>query len=271
MTASSSFKDRFCQIEAQYLRYWEFGCNNSRKVILLHGIGAAIECWETLIPILSRSFHVYAFDFLGFGQSDKPKISYSPNIYVESVVKFIQYHNIKKCSLIGHSMGGEIALLYALAEPMYVEKIVLLSSAGLGRVSIWLRLAATPTMLALLSTLLSHPRMGAVFFSYIYGMHFTVNSLSKLSQYWNDPLVAYAFASYIQSIKNERVIDNLESLEKACLAIWGKNDYLVPIKHAHVAQKLLQQCNLHIIEGGHGAYSQNPEEVNSLILEFLKD
>jgi pimeloyl-ACP methyl ester carboxylesterase len=263
-------QDKFCKIDDQHLRYWEFGNNNSQTVVLLHGIGAAIECWETLIPILSIYFHTYALDFLGFGKSSKPIIRYSPDIYTSLVNKFIQHHDIEHFSLIGHSMGGGIALNYTVNHPQRVEKLVLLSSAGLGRVNWLLRLAASSAFLPILSRGLSHPQIGPFIFRYIYGSYFNNNTLSSLSKYWSDPKVAYTFASYIQSIKDKPAIYGLETIEKPCLVIWGKDDLLVPVKHACVAKKLLKRCEVHVFKGGHGAYSQKPQKANTLITDFLQ-
>ena len=77
--------DKYCVIEHCRIRYWEAGPSAEMPVLLLHGIGAALESWESLFNCLSAKFHVFAIDLPGFGRSDK-----NDRIYASRSVDFLE-------------------------------------------------------------------------------------------------------------------------------------------------------------------------------------
>ena len=101
----------------------------------MHGLGASAERWSRVIPTLSTDYRVIAPDIIGFGYSDKPAVEYTMDFFVESLRSFLDNLGISKASIIGSSLGGHIASEFAIRFNHMVEKLVLVSPAGMMRKS----------------------------------------------------------------------------------------------------------------------------------------
>ena len=141
---SDHLGERYIQagrVRARYLSAGDSGTN----VILLHGLGDCAEIWKHNLGALGRRHRVFAPDLVGFGFTEKPPDDYSPSLFTGFIHDFMSALGIERASLVGHSLGGGIALQYVLAFPSRVEKLVLAASAGLGLETSWpLRLSTLP-------------------------------------------------------------------------------------------------------------------------------
>jgi pimeloyl-ACP methyl ester carboxylesterase len=108
-------------------------------VVLLHGIGldSATVSWRHAMPALAADHRVYALDFPGHGESDKPDAPYTSEYYRAALAAFLRQHDLEEASLVGLSMGGGIALGHALESEMDPERLVLVDSYGLGGDAYW--------------------------------------------------------------------------------------------------------------------------------------
>src|SRR5580704_15894744 len=132
-------------------------------LVLLHGITCSSETWEEIIPALAKHFTVIAPDLLGHGQSAKPSTEYSPGAYAAIVRDLLIGLGQTRVTLVGHSLGGGIAMQFSYLFPEMVERLVLVSSAGLGRdLHGVLRMAALPGAGAVLPWLGSSRLRGVV-------------------------------------------------------------------------------------------------------------
>src|SRR5215831_1180367 len=127
-TQSSLPPKKVAVVYGQNIRYVEAG--QGPAVILLHGLGAVKEIWGMNIGPLSAKYHVYALDQVGFGRSDKPLLDYRVATFTDFLYGFIQSQHLNKATLVGNSMGGWIALDFALRHPEMVDKVVLVNAAG---------------------------------------------------------------------------------------------------------------------------------------------
>jgi 4,5:9,10-diseco-3-hydroxy-5,9,17-trioxoandrosta-1(10),2-diene-4-oate hydrolase len=129
--------------------------------ILIHGLGVSADIWMYNLEALAKQHRVYVPDLVGFGRSEKPGPTFRPFDYTLFLDGFINLVNLDRVSLVGQSLGGGIALHYALQFPQKVDKLVLVDSAGLGREVIWtLRLVSLP----LLGEIFSYPTRKGVEF-----------------------------------------------------------------------------------------------------------
>src|SRR5262252_2380232 len=110
------------------LHYLEAG--RGAPVVLLHGLGGDGSRWGPNIEPLSRDFHVFALDEIGFGQSDKPLANYHTGMLAEFLVDFLKAANVGRASLVGNSMGAGVALYAAVHFPQAVDRIVLADGGG---------------------------------------------------------------------------------------------------------------------------------------------
>src|SRR3954467_7449440 len=114
-------------------------------LLLIHGIAGSSLTWEEVIAPLARNHTVIAPDLLGHGESAKPRGDYSLGAYASGIRDLLAVLGHDRASIVGHSLGGGIAMVFAYQFPERTERLVLVGSGGLGReVSIALRAAALP-------------------------------------------------------------------------------------------------------------------------------
>src|ERR1041385_2434018 len=112
----------------QKINYVEAG--SGPTVILFHGLGGSPQVWQFNIAALAEKYHVVVPDQIGFGKSDKPLVNYRIRTYVDFLDQFCKQLGITRPTLIGNSMGGWIAAIYAATYPDRVDKLVLADAAG---------------------------------------------------------------------------------------------------------------------------------------------
>ena len=103
---------------------------SGHPVLLIHGLGGSIESWTNNIGELAKSLRVIAVDLPGFGLSDKPKMNYTIKFYREFVVRFLKRLQLGQVSIVGSSLGGQVAAESAIKRHSLMKKLVLISPAG---------------------------------------------------------------------------------------------------------------------------------------------
>jgi len=260
-------------------RYWIAGDHGS-PVILIHGLGASADIWIHNIEVLAQHHRVYVPDLVGFGRADKPEMHYTPTIFTTFLNDFIGALHIEKPSLIGNSLGGGIALHYILLYQDNVDRLVLVDSAGLGKeTSIPLRLVSIP----ILGELMTYPTRMEAYFYFIGAVHDrSVLTKAFVDLYHNIHSQAGAQKSLLKVLrsianvwggKNEILAPiqrHLHMITQPTLIIWGKQDKVLPLKHAYVGAEKIPDAKLQIIDDcGHMPQFERPDEFNSAVLEFL--
>jgi 4,5:9,10-diseco-3-hydroxy-5,9,17-trioxoandrosta-1(10),2-diene-4-oate hydrolase len=279
MNTTQKLQDQYIQIGSINTRYWSAG-NQGDPIILLHGGGSSIEVWSYNIQALAQHHRVFAFDMVGSGLSDKPVVPYSLDYQLQFLNTFLDTFDIQEASLIGNSMGGSIALKFALQSPERVQKLGLVSSFGLGReIDFSDRLlAAFPAIANLIPASRNGVRM--VLNSCVYDPKSVPEDWIELSfQRFNLPGRKEALMSLLSTnldfwgVRREvfsPIVQRLDQIEAPTLIIWGKQDTIIPVSHADVAARRILHSRLHIFEHcGHWAQVEYPKEFNQLVLEFL--
>ena len=114
-------------------------------ILLIHGITGSSQTWDDVIPLLSDRYTVIAPDLLGHGDSAKPRGDYSLGAYASGIRDLMQAVGHERATVVGHSLGGGVAMQLAYQFPEMAERLVLVSSGGLGReVNLFLRAATLP-------------------------------------------------------------------------------------------------------------------------------
>ncbi|MCD8511752.1 MAG: alpha/beta hydrolase [Bacillus sp. (in: Bacteria)] len=111
--------------------YCEYVLNEKPPIFLIHGFVSSTYTFHRIIPLLARHFSVFAIDLPGFGRSEKSTtFQYTFQNYGKVVLECFHYFNLQEVTLVGHSMGGQIALNTAKIEPNKIKKLILLCSSG---------------------------------------------------------------------------------------------------------------------------------------------
>jgi pimeloyl-ACP methyl ester carboxylesterase len=272
-------EDRYIKVGDLSTRYWSLG-DKGTAVVLIHGLGGSVDLWMHNIQPLASQHRVYLLDLPGFGGSDQPESSFSPFDYARFLHAFIGLLHMDKPTLVGHSLGGGVALYYALCFPENVNRLVLVDSAGLGKEVTWtLKLMSLPWV----GELCSYPtRVGVgLFFKYAVrnGVLITKDLVELYYRFFSRP----GFRSFllrmvrlIVTVRGTReqiltlIVDNLEKIKQPVLIIWGEEDRVLPLKHGYFAKQKLPNATLEIIEGcGHLSFFERPDVFNKLVLTFL--
>jgi 4,5:9,10-diseco-3-hydroxy-5,9,17-trioxoandrosta-1(10),2-diene-4-oate hydrolase len=272
--------DRFVDVGSVKTRYWDVG-HSKRVLILIHGAGGSAEFWYYNIAALSRQYRVIAIDMVGSGRTDKPFASYSLGFQARFIQDFMRAMGIDSATLVGHSMGGGAALRLALIDPQRIEKLVLVGSFGLGREIIFsVRLATLP--FAVRSLQPSPNVMRPMLKQNVYDVTTIPDEWLELRYPIfalpgrKEPLIQMARTNLnllgVRKSVYGPIVEGLTSIKAPTLIIWGKNDRIVPVIHAHLAAKripnalqpqLFDRC-------GHYPHLEHPAQFNQAVLEFLR-
>ncbi len=272
-------KDQFIKIGSVNTRYWSIG-NKGTEVLLVHGLGGFAENWMFNIEALAKHFQVYVLDMVGFGKSDKPKTSYIIDDFVQFINEFMEKKKIEKTNLIGHSLGGGIILQFALKFPKKVNKLIIVSSAGLGKeVSIIFKMASLP----IIGELVTRPsRKGTAKFYKEVVYDKTILTDDLIEEGYQMSSLPGAQRSFLKTNRafinffgcKSKVINpikiNLHKIVVPTLIIWGRQDQILPVSHASTAEKSIPNATLQIFEKcGHIPMIECIEDFNSMVVKFL--
>ena len=261
-----------------------YRCGGSGPLlILIHGITNSSASWEPVLPLLERDFTVIAPDLLGHGDSAKPRGDYSLGSFASLLRDFMLALGHERATIAGHSLGGGIAMQMAYQFPERVERLVLVSSGGLGRqVTPVLRAVALPGAELMLPLLASKALVntGAKLGSLI----------SKLGlRTGKDVAEMAAGLASLQDIETRRafvhtarsVIDvggqRVDATDKLYLAetvptliMWGDCDPIIPARHGIRAHELMPGSRLRIFEGaGHFPHHDDTAGFVTTLADFV--
>ncbi|MGO4884964.1 MAG: alpha/beta fold hydrolase [Bryobacteraceae bacterium] len=257
------------EIYGQQIYYQEAGAGPN--VILLHGLGADRTAWAMTLPALQGKFHVYVPDQIGFGQSAKPLIDYRVATLVDFLNAFCQKLGIAKATLVGNSMGGWVALDFALAHPEKVDRLVLVDSAGYSPK----RTGSPPLTRELLeglnpSTVAGEKQLMAVVF---HNKNFASEQFAEQAfaghLQRND---GYTIDRFIDSIlRGEDLVDGrLGAIKAPTLVVWGREDALVPLANAKALAEDISGAQSVVLDGcGHVPPIECAAPFNAAMLKYL--
>lgn len=264
-------KYRFTNVMNYRIRYAESG-NATSHVLLVHGLGGSADSWIRNIDAFGRHFHVVAPDLLGFGRSDKPKIRYDMKMFTKFIDRFMDSAAIKTASIVGSSLGGQIAAEFAISHTTRLEKLVIISPAGipprefkgtaqLGRYVKMLDAEDLDDVRAALAQM-SCDRSSL-----------SEDYVKNVFEYVKMPGTRHAFLSSLQeSAKAPRLAHRLKSMKIKTLVLWGKNDSFIPVKYCHPFISGAENFRLLLIEKcGHRPYAERPDVFNRAVIDFLKE
>jgi pimeloyl-ACP methyl ester carboxylesterase len=254
-------------------------------LLLLHGIGNSAQTWAGVLDRLAESHTVIAPDLLGHGASDKPRADYSIAGYANGMRDLLSILDVEKATVVGHSLGGGIAMQFAYQFPERIERLVLVGSGGLGpEISPSLRLASLPgaeAVLTLLSAASGVVRLGLATVERsgrLLGWK-PVSDLAEAGEAMlalRDVEARRAFLQTLRGVADKRgqLITAVDRLYLAnavpMLVIWGSRDPIVPAAHAETVRRLVPTARVEVFEGaGHWPHLDDPARFCSVLLDFL--
>ena len=242
------------------IAYDEVG--NGQNLILIHGLGESRRLWSLQVPAFSRYYRIITIDCRGHGESDKPEKQHKIQDLSDDLYRFMVVKGLKKAHVLGFSMGGMTAQLFALDHPEMVDKLIL---------------ADAPTR--------SHPGFADRFVALIeelgpkkLGARLARDNIEAKVPEAVRRIVEEDFArnpkeAFIRNVRAEVGFDTearLQEIKLPTLIVVGENDRLVG--DAQLMSRLIAGSKLAVIKGsGHSTCIENAEDFNKAVLEFLKD
>lgn len=240
-----------------------------RPVILLHGWLGSWDHWaDTMIHLESR-FRGYALDFWGFGDSGKHRNSFHISDFVALVDQFMERLGIESAPIIGHSMGGTVALSLALTKPNRVKQVVIVGSPIIGdSLAIWLQMAGQPWLASLLW---KFPILLQLFLR-LYSPWVTHKPKKWLKMIVRDvsATTLESFFSSIRSLHHTDLTSRLADISVPTLGIYGMSDVIVDPRQAKLLSQHVAKSHVTLLPGsGHFPMLDEPDVFNQRILDFL--
>lgn len=278
------FDTKFIQIDNYSIAYIDEG--QSDKVILfLHGLGSYIPAWKFNITYLRNHFRCIAIDLPGFGKSEKHIHSGSMEFYTKIVYGFIQSLNLEKVDLIGHSMGGQIAINCAIKFPDSVDKLILIAPAGFEKFSDEeiqiIKNLTKPENFFIRDSKQIRANYEMSFYKFPTKAEYLVEDRITVSNDKDFYNYCVTISNSIAGMIEQSIFYELKNIKQKTLVIFGKNDALIPNKYLHqttteeIAKKACQQIPdsqlILLDECGHFAQIEKAEEVNSSIMDFISE
>jgi pimeloyl-ACP methyl ester carboxylesterase len=253
-------------------------------VVLVHGMVNSSRHWRAVAERLAEDYTVIAPDLLGHGDSAKPEGDYSLGAHAAGIRDVLATLGVDRATMVGHSLGGGVAMQFFYQFPERCERLVLISSGGLGReVSLPLRLAALPgadPVLALASSptlVAGTDRFGTLLRGSAPAAGALLRAIARALRSLEEPAARRAFLHTLRSViglGGQRVSarDRLYLLAAMpTLIVWGERDRTIPLDHglrAHAAAPLSRFATLP--GSGHFPNIEKPEALAEVLREFLQ-
>ena len=254
-------------------------------ILLIHGIGDNSTTWSSVQSTLAQRFTVIAPDLLGHGKSDKPRADYSVAAYANGMRDLLSVLDIERVTVVGHSLGGGVAMQFAYQFPQLVDRLILIGAGGVTKdVNFALRIASLPLgsealallrLPLLLSALQAAGRIAGVAIGST-GLGRDLPEMLRILEDLPEPTASSAFARTLRAVVDWRgqvvtMLDRCYLTESVPVQlIWGSRDSVIPVSHARLAHAAMPGSQLEIFEGsGHFPFHDDPDRFVEIVEQFI--
>jgi EmrB/QacA subfamily drug resistance transporter len=255
-------------------------------ILLVHGLLDSSRTWRKLAPVLALGHTVLAPDLLGHGESDGPTgVDYSLGGHAGILRDLLDELGHERVTVVGHSLGGGIAMTFAYHYPERVERLALISSGGLGRgVSPALRAATLPGAGAVMRTVGAKPVVAAghalsALLARLRMRHAArvAHELVQTLERLGDSGRRGAFLNTVRAVidghgQKVSALDRLDLIASMpVLVVWGTGDRVIPVEHAELVRSTLPQAEIVLLEGiGHTPHLSQPAYVGERLAAWAR-
>lgn len=269
--------DQFIKLSDGYVHYELSGPDDGPVVVLIHGITAPYFVWDDAHPAITKAgFQVLRYDLYGRGFSDRPNVTYDEQLFDRQLLELLSALKIREpVDLVGSSMGGAIAVIFAARHPEKVRKLLLIDPAGY------------PVNLPLAGRIVRLPVVGDyvmyAFGNPIMSRRFKDNfskldRLSTFSEKYRQQTQYVGFKrAFLSTLRNFN-LDNQKTAYEAVgkqgrqvMLIWGREDKIIPFSNNEMIRAVIHDVDFHALDAaGHIPHYEAPEKVNPLMVDFMK-
>jgi pimeloyl-ACP methyl ester carboxylesterase len=253
-------------------------------VLLLHGMACDHTTWAPVIEKLAKHHTVIAPDLLGHGKSDKPRADYSVGGYANGMRDLLTVLGVDKATVVGHSLGGGVAMQFAYQFPERTERLVLVAPGGLGpEVTALIRAVTLPGF---------HQAVGVLTLPVL--RHLATGALRAAAQLPHPAARDLdEIAAMVEALRDPRARRALRHVVRACVdlrgqiitmvdrayltqelpmcVIWGTADPVIPASHAETVRQIAQTARVELVENaGHFPHKADPEAFVASVESFIR-
>jgi pimeloyl-ACP methyl ester carboxylesterase len=233
-------------------------------LVVIHGGGGDARTWIKNLEELAKNYTVYAPDLPGYGGSEALDGSYYIPELVDFVERFAGNLGLEKFYLMGHSLGGGIALNFALKFPEKIRKLVLISSLCLGsEIALWVRFFSLPAIIK---------SFGSVFMAAMKSIKWVAEQLNPAGVIMHLSPAAMTVGGSISTFHEQTLSleQRLPEVKMPTLLVWGGRDPIVPVMQAYRAAKVIPDCRIEVFKKqGHNVHRNELKKFSSILNGFL--
>jgi len=253
------------------VRYIEMG--EGQPTIFLHGSAPGASAWSNfkgnMGEFASAGFRAIGLDLIGYGESSKPKDrKYTLDFHVSALRALVKGLNLGAVNLVANSLGGAVAMRFALSDPDLVRKLVLLAPGGLGTKVRYLRMSGIRSMMwALLGP--GGPtaeKLRNTFNLQVYDRNLITQALidERLAVAKTQP------REVLKTLKIDNLLPHLDQIKCPTFAFWGVNDNFCPVETAPLLARGIADCRVLLLSKcGHWAQVEHQDTFNREAIRFL--
>lgn len=224
-------------------------------IIFVHGLGSYLPAWDKVIPELSKTYRCIAIDLPGYGKSSKAPHSGMMSFYADVINDFAEAMQLDKFSLAGHSMGGQIGMVYSLKWPEKMNHLILVDPAGFEAFTSgqreWFEDVMTPTLVRQTTFEAIESNLASNFYNVPKDAEFMITDRMAMRHASDFNGYCYAVSQSVAGMVKEPVIDKLQNIKTPTLIFFGENDNLIPNRYLNPGRTLT------IAESGHAKIAES--------------
>lgn len=266
------------------LAYTEQG-NGTETLILIHGLGSYSPAWNQNIDQLSKNYKVIAVDLPGYGKSSKIPHSGKMTFYADVIEQLIKKLHLTNVNLVGHSMGGQIAMTLALENPKLIKRLILVDPAGFedftpGQRN-WFKDVMTPNLVRLTPIDAIETNLASNFYNMPKAAQFMIDDRIAMRSAEDFDAYCLAVTRSVAGMVDEPIVNKLKNISMPTLIFFGEQDMLIPNRYLNpgftkdVAEKgaaKIKNSKLIIVpKTGHFMMFEKPEVFNAEVINFIKN
>lgn len=268
----------FIQLQDGITHYELAGDENGEPVILIHGFSVPYFIYDPTFEFLTQSgFRVLRYNLFGRGLSDRPRTQYNLEFFLKQLANLLDAFHFKRLvNLIGLSTGGPIASAFTVRHPQQVDKLVLIDPIGAKPLTLspMIKALKIPLVAEAVLSLVGNDSLIRMASKDFFDPAFVEHFKSKYEVQMQYKGFRRAILSTLRSNMLGSFIEiyqQLGKMDKDILLFWGRNDITVPFEHSVALCAVLPKVQFHVIENcGHIPQYEKPDEVNPILLEFLR-
>ena len=270
----------YLDLHGERIAYRDAGAGEA--LLLIHGMAGSSATWRAVIPELAKRYRVIAPDLLGHGESAKPRGDYSLGAFAAWLRDLLDELGIRRATVIGQSLGGGVAMQFAYQHRDYCQRLVLISSGGLGPDLNWiLRILSAPGAELVLPVVAPQPvlNLGNKLGSWLTSAGIKSPRTGEMwSAYCSlsDRPTRQAFLRTLRSVVDYRgqAVSALGKIHVSyglpTLLIWGEQDRIIPVAHGYAAHEAVPGSRLEVLAGvGHFPHVESPTAVVDILDDFI--